>query len=35
MLVVVTHSPALANRMQRCLELDAGRFRKGAAGPRD
>ncbi len=34
MLVVVTHSPALANRMQRCLELDAGRFRKSVAEPR-
>ena len=31
MLVVVTHSPALARRMQRCLELDAGRFRDGTA----
>lgn len=27
MMVVVTHSPAMARRMQRCVELDAGQFR--------
>jgi predicted ABC-type transport system involved in lysophospholipase L1 biosynthesis ATPase subunit len=29
MLVVVTHSPALAKRMSRQLELDEGKLREG------